>query len=65
MTERAICPPHPASRLYAWVAYDETLVVCCSECGAVLQGQGGAEDEDVPEERSEMDEHERDAGWVR
>jgi hypothetical protein len=29
---------HPPSRLYAWRAYDETLVVTCCECGSVLQG---------------------------
>lgn len=29
---------HPATRLYAWHAYDGTLCVCCCDCGAVLSG---------------------------
>jgi hypothetical protein len=27
---------HPPGRLYAWVAFDEELVVAYCECGAVL-----------------------------
>ena len=30
--------PHPPHRLFSWVAYDGTLVIACSECGACLQG---------------------------
>ncbi len=29
---------HPAARLFAWVAYDNTLCCCCCDCGAVLKG---------------------------
>ena len=29
---------HPPSRLYSWIAYDGTIVVCCLECGEVLRG---------------------------
>jgi hypothetical protein len=36
---------HPPRRLYAWVAFDGGLVVCCCECGAVLSG-GAAETEE-------------------
>ena len=36
---------HPPERLYSWYAYDETLVVCCCECGKVLKG---GVDESVP-----------------
>jgi len=36
---------HPPKRLYCWIAFDQTLVVCCCDCGAVLAGaadeQGG------------------------
>ena len=27
---------HPLGRLYAWIAFDEELVVAYCECGAVL-----------------------------
>jgi len=36
--------PHPAERLYAWTARDDTapggkvFCVCCCACGAVLKG---------------------------
>lgn len=30
---------HPPARNYAWRAHDGTLVVCCCECGKVLQGE--------------------------
>lgn len=38
--DRQIIAPctHPAHRLHAWHVYDNTLVVCCCDCGAVLQG---------------------------
>jgi hypothetical protein len=29
---------HPPAQQFAWVAYDKTLVVCCKQCGQVLQG---------------------------
>ena len=29
---------HPPARLYAWYADDGTLVVCCNDCGKVIQG---------------------------
>jgi len=29
---------HPPNKQFAWVAYDKTLVVCCKQCGQVLQG---------------------------
>ena len=42
-TAGATCQ-HPATRRFAWFARDDTapggqvLCVCCSDCGAVLQG---------------------------
>lgn len=29
---------HPADRLFSWIAHDNTLVVCCNNCGEVLKG---------------------------
>jgi hypothetical protein len=37
---------HPPTRLYAWYAHDGTLVVCCCDCGAVLQGTADTTQED-------------------
>ena len=29
---------HPPDKLFVWVAYDKTLVVCCKQCGQVIRG---------------------------
>src|SRR3990167_11435719 len=29
---------HPATRLYSWFAYDDTLCIACCDCGEVLKG---------------------------
>ena len=29
---------HPPARYYTWFAYDDTLCICCCECGEVLAG---------------------------
>lgn len=31
--------PHPARRIFAWVAYDGSLCAGCCECGTVLAGE--------------------------
>ena len=38
MPSQHLCP-HPPERLYAWVAYDGTLCVCCCDCGKILKGE--------------------------
>jgi hypothetical protein len=29
---------HPPTRLFAWIAYDDTLCTACCDCGDVLTG---------------------------
>lgn len=38
---------HPPARLFAWIAYDGTLVVCCCECGQVLRGAANTENKET------------------
>ena len=40
---------HPVTRQFAWHAYDETLVICCCDCGDVLRG--GADEKNTPRVR--------------
>ncbi len=47
MTASTPCP-HPVRRLYAWLAYDDTLCVACCDCGAVLRGGASLHDDPDP-----------------